>query len=195
MIQFTAASKDNFFDRPAVMRFLDKTESIAFNKIGGRIRKTAQRGMRPQKKPKKKKWSEYVETPSAPGQPPRRRVPLGSGLSKIYYAYSASKHQVQIGPVKFNWSAYPSATVPELHEFGGLVKAFQVDISVSRDGKSRGLKPIWIDARPRRIRNRGAQPLRARTVSYPKRPFLFPALEKNKQFIRDTWSGASVSVG
>lgn len=192
MIQFTAASKDNFFDRAKVIAALDKTEAKAFTQIGGRIRKTAMRGMRPQKKPKKKA---YVETASAPGQPPRRRVPLGSGLSKIYFTYSAQQHQVQIGPVKFSWSAFPNATVPEVHEFGRTVKIVEIDFSVTRDGWQLRGDPQWVQVGPRGQSKRGKRPMRSRTVTYPKRPFMFPALEKNKQFIRDSWAGASVSVG
>lgn len=192
MIQFTAATKDSFFDRPAVMRLIDETESKAFNKIGGRIRTTAMRSMRQQKRPKKKA---YVQTASTPGQPPRRRVPLGSGLTKIYYAYSAANHQVQIGPVKFNWSAFPEMTVPQVHEFGGRVKIIEVDYSVTREGWQTRSEPLWIQVGPRGQRGRGRRPMRTRTANYPKRPFMFPSLEKNMQFIRDTWSKASVSVG
>lgn len=192
MIQFTAASKENFFDRAKVIAALDKTEAKALPQIGARIRKTAQRGMRQQKKPKKKA---YVETASTPGQPPRRRVPLGSGLSKIYFTYSRSQHQVQIGPVKFNWSAFPNATVPQVHEFGGRVKIIEIDYSVTRDGWQLRGDPMWVQVGPRGQRNRGKRPMRTRTANYPARPFMFPALDKNRQFIRDTWSGASVSVG
>lgn len=192
MIQFTAASKDLFFDRPAVMRFLDRTESIAFNKIGGRIRKTAMRSMRQQKRPKKKA---YVQTASSPGQPPRRRVPLGSGLSKIYYVYSAAQHQVQIGPVKFNWSAFPEATVPEVHEFGGNVTITEMDFSFTPSGWQRPGGSNWVAVHGRDQKNRFALPMRTRKAKYPKRPFMFPALEKNRQFIRDSWAGASVSIG
>jgi hypothetical protein len=184
LIQLTAKSKEHFLDRPAIMRFLDEAESKAFNKIGGRIRLTAMRSMRAQKRPKKKA---FVPTPSAPGQPPRRRVSLGSGLTKIYYTYNVSEHQVQIGPVKFGWSAYPNVTVPQLHEFGGSVQITEVDFG--------RYSPVWI-----RVGNRGRndnkdRPTRTRRANYPKRPFMFPALEKNLQFIRDSWAGASVSVG
>lgn len=192
MILLTSSSKDQFFDRPAVMRFLDKTESKAFNKIGGRIRLTAMRSMRTQKRPKNKA---YVEKPSTPGSPPRRRVAMGSGLTKIYYVYSAAQHQVQIGPVKFNWSAYPNATVPEVHEFGKRVKIVEIDYSFSREGWQTRSDPLWIQVGARGQRNRGNRPMRVRTANYPKRPFMFPSLEKNMQFIRDSWAGASVSVG
>ena len=184
LIQLTAKSKENFLDRPAIMRFMDEAESKAFNKIGGRIRRTAMNSMRTQKKPKNKT---YVEKASTPGQPPRRRVPMGSGLSKIYYTYNSTKHEVQIGPVKFNWSAYPNATVPQVTEFGGSVQVTEIDFG--RFG------PNWI-----RVGNRGKRkfkdlPIRTRQANYPARPFMFPALEKNKQFINDAWAGASVSVG
>ena len=184
LIQLTAKSKENFLDRPAIMRFLDKAESIAFNKIGGRIRLTAMRSMRTQKKPKKKA---YVIKPSAPGEPPRRRVPMGSGLTKIYYTYNPTEHQVQIGPVKFAWSAYPNVTVPQLHEFGGSVQITEVDYG--------RFSPAWIRVGNRGRQNSKGRPMRTRRATYPKRPFMFPAIDTNMQFIRDTWAGASVSVG
>lgn len=184
LIQLTAKSKDFFLDRAKVIQFLDAKESKAFNRIGARIRKYAMNSMRSQKKPKKKA---YVEKPSAPGQPPRRRVPMGSGLSKIYYTYEPRQHEVQIGPVKFNWSAYPGATVPQVTEFGGSVQVTEIDFG--RFG------PNWI-----RVGNRGKNkfkhlPMRTRQANYPARPFMFPALDKNRQFIKDTWASASISVG
>lgn len=119
---------------------------------------------------------------------------MGSGLSKIYFTYSASEHQVQVGPVKLNWAAYPNATVPEVHEFGRTVKIVEIDYSYSPRGGQLQSAPIWREARPRAQRKRGNRPIRTRTISFPKRPFMYPSLEKNNQFIRDSWAGASVSV-
>jgi len=184
LIQMTAKSKENFLDRPAIMRFLDETESKAFTRIGGRIRTTAMRSMRSQKKPKKK---DYVEKASAPGEPPRRRVSTGSGLTKIYFTYEQSKHEVQVGPVKFNWSVYPNVTVPQLHEFGGSVQITEIDFG--------RMSPKWIRVGNRGRRRYKDRPTRTRTLNFQARPFMFPALEKNKQFIRDSWAGASASVG
>jgi hypothetical protein len=195
MILLTANSKDFFFDRVKVEAMIDKTEAIAFKRIGGRIRLTAMRSMRSQKKPKSISWDNYSGTPSSPGQPPKRRVPMGSGLSKIYFVYSPSEHQVQIAPVKFNWSAFPDATVPEVHEAGLTVKIVEIDYSFHKSGWQMRSEPNWRAARPRAQSKRGQRPMRSRTVSFPKRPFMFPALEKNLQFIRDSWAGASVSVG
>ncbi len=195
MIVLTTNSKEFFFDRVKVEAMLDKTEAIAFKRIGGRIRLTAMRSMRSQKKPKKISWDSYVGTPSAPGQPPKRRVPMGGGISKIFFVYNPSRHQVDIAPVKFNWQAYPDATVPEVHEAGLTVKIVEIDYSFSKSGWQMRSESNWREARPRAQSKRGQRPMRSRTVSFPKRPFMFPALEKNMQFIRDSWSGASVSVG
>lgn len=188
LIQFTSKSKDNFFDRAAVMQLVDETESKAFNKIGGRIRTWAMRSQR--KGGKKKK-------PSAAGEPPKRHTATGSGLTKIYYTYERSQHRVLIGPVKFNWSAYPDATVPQVHEFGKRVQIVELDYSFKESGKawSMSMEPKWIRVGPRGIRKRGNRPMRTRMATYPARPFMFPALEANRRFITDTWGDARVSVG
>lgn len=189
MIQFTAASKDNFFDRKAIEKYLTTAERKAFERIGGRLKVTAQRSMRSQKKPKKKA---FVERPSAPGTPPRRRVAMGEGLTKIYYNYDKSQHGVVVGPVKSNWTAYSNVTVPQLHEFGGRVQIVEVDYSVTRNGWQLRGDPKWTQVGQRGQRNRGKRPMRVRTANYPKRPFMFPALTKNKQFIQDAWSSANL---
>jgi hypothetical protein len=188
MIQMKASSKDMFFDRPAVMKLIDEKESKAFNRIGGRVRVSAIRGMRSQKKPKNKP---LVRRASSPGQPPRRHVASGSGLSKIWYSYDRPKHRVVIGPLKFNWSEFPEATVPQLHEFGGSVTITEADYSNG-----------WGEPRWYRVGQRGEskamrekRAIRRRKAKYPARPFMRPALEKNMKFILDSWSGASVSVG
>jgi hypothetical protein len=188
MIQMKASSKDMFFDRPAVMKLIDEKESKAFNRIGGRVRVSAIRGMRSQRKPKNKP---LVRRASSPGQPPRRHVASGSGLSKIWYSYDRPKHRVVIGPLKFNWSKFPEATVPQLQEFGGSVTITEVDYSGG-----------WGEPRWYRVGNRGEnkarkerRPVRTRKANYPARPFMRPAMTNNQAFILDAWSGASVSVG
>jgi hypothetical protein len=188
MIQLKLNAKDMFFDRPKVMKMMDEAESKAFNRIGGRIRTFAIRGMRSQKKPKKKV---YVPRPSAPGQPPKRHVANGSGLSKIWYIYDRRHHRVLIGPLKFNWSEYPQATVPQLHEFGGTVSINEADYS---NGWG---EPKWYRVGKRGLARARAEkrPVRTRQAKYPARPFMRPALDANQSFILDSWSGASVSVG
>jgi hypothetical protein len=188
MILMKINSKDLFFDRPKVQRMMDEAESKAFNRIGGRVRVSAIRGMRPQKKPKNKP---LVRRASNPGQPPRRHVASGSGLSKIWYNYDQPKHRVVIGPLKFNWSEYAESTVPQLHEFGGSVTITEVDFSSGR-GEARWYRVGRFGEYNARKEKR---PVRRRKANYPARPFMRPALERNMKFILDSWSGARVSVG
>jgi hypothetical protein len=195
-VQFTTASKDLFFDRLAVLRFMDEAEAKAFTKIGGRIKKTAQRSMRSQKKPKKVRWDDYTPKASNPGQPPRRHGSIGEGITKIYFTYNRTKREVLIGPVKLNHYAYPNVTIPQLHEFGGRVQVIEIDVNTTEQGVSKG-PPKWFRATRRMMKRPYNQnrPRRTRTLNFPARPFMFPALEKNKQFINDAWASASISVG
>lgn len=192
MIEMKIGSKDWFFDRKAVTNQIDEKESKVFNRIGGRIRTHAMRGMRSQRKPKRKK---IPPTPSPPGQPPKRRVPMGSGLSKIWYSYDRPNHRVVVGPLKFNWSEYPEMTVPQLHEFGGSVTITELDMSVTREGWQAPGGERWVRVGKRGRMNKFNRPMRSTTANYPARPFMFPALEANRQFIADAWSGARVGVG
>lgn len=191
MIQFTQSAKNYFFDRDKVLSMVDKAEGIAMGKVGGRIRLTAMRSMRSQKKPKK---GPLVRKASAPGKPPRRHTDLGKGLSKIWYTYDPRRHRVTVGPMKFNWSVYPEATVPELHEFGGSVTITEAEYTINTGA---GLETKWLAVTKRSIARakKDNRPTRKRKANFPARPFMRPALEKNMQFIRDTWSAALTGVG
>lgn len=190
MIQFSQAAKNYFFDRDKVLGMVDKAEGIAMNKVGGRIRLTAMRSMRSQKKPKK---GPLIRKASAPGKPPRRHTDLGKGLTRIWYTYDPKRHRVVIGPMKFNWSVYPEATVPELHEFGGSVTVSEVEYTINTNA---GRENVWVAVAKRRLAKatKEGRPIRRRKAKYPARPFMRPALEKNMQFIRDTWSAALTGV-
>lgn len=191
MIQFNRSAKDYFFDRQKVLDMVDKKEGIAMGKIGGRIRLTAMRSMRSQKKPKK---GPLIRKPSAPGKPPRRHTDLGKGLSKIWYNYDPQRHRVVIAPLKFNWSAYPEMTVPELHEQGGSVTLVEAEYVINT---SQGRKSQWIQVGNRgeaKAKQRGQQ-VRRRKANYPARPYMKPALDKNRGFIMDSWSMAGVGAG
>lgn len=191
MIQFSRSAKDYFFDRQKVLDMVDKKEGIAMNRIGGRIRLTAMRSMRSQKKPKK---GPLIRKASKPGTPPRRHTDLGKGLSKIWYNYDPRRHRVVIAPLKFNWSAYPEMTVPELHEQGGSVTLIEAEYVINT---SQGRKSQWIQVGRRgeaKAKQRGQQ-VRRRKANYPERPYMRPALDKNRQYIMDTWSMAGVGAG
>ena len=188
MIQFTRSAKNFFFDRAAVLNAIDERTHKSMNQIGGRIRVTAQRSMRPSKPNKKGEI-----TPSKPGKPPKRYGSIGQGLTEIYYNYDPTKRRVQVGPVKANYESFPEATVPEVHEFGKTVYILEAEFAVAGQPDQKE----W-----RQVNKRGAgnarrynRPMRRKNITYPKRPFMGPALEKNMKFIRDQWANALTSAG
>ncbi len=142
--------------------------------------------MRPNKPNKK-----GVTSPSKPGKPPKRAGAMGEKLSKIWYTFDRIKHRVIIGPVKFNWDAFPEATVPETHEFGKTVSITEAEFRIS-GGIMRWMQ---VGRKGRQMAIAQGNKVRRRTLSFPARPFMGPALEKNLNFIRDTWSDASGKVG
>jgi len=189
MIHLEKASKFNFFDRMQVIRFVDEKERNSMNRIGSRIKLTAQRSMRPNKPNKK-----GVTSPSKPGKPPKRTGSMGEKLSKIWYTYDRIKHRVIVGPLKFNWDAFPEATVPETHEFGKTVSIYEAEFRIfgGAYGATRWLQ-VGRKGKQRALAN--GNRVRKRSLNYPARPFMGPALDKNMNFIRDTWADASGKVG
>lgn len=95
------AAKQQFFDRRAVEKAMDKGTREAMTKIGGYIRTTAKRSMRKTGKSKKTQTS-------APGKPPRRHT--GMLRDKIFFVYDENKRAVVVGPLK--WTSPQSNLKP-----------------------------------------------------------------------------------
>lgn len=96
-----------FFDREAVLNFMDKKTASALARGGGFIRRVAQNSMRARK------------GPSAAGSPPSRHLPRGDGLTNIQYSFDPVTKLVVIGPVIRGSMTLPGGlTIPQLHEFG-----------------------------------------------------------------------------
>jgi hypothetical protein len=96
-------AKDSFFDRPSVLRAVERGRRRALSRYGSYVRKIAQNSM------KRRKGT------SPPGMPPYAHT----GLLKrhIYFMYDASKQSVVIGPILIK----PGSIVPSLLEYGGSV--------------------------------------------------------------------------
>jgi hypothetical protein len=143
MIHIDMRMKDYFFDRQKVIDRMKKANRRAMSKIGAFIRRRARSSLRRRKKP------------SPPGKPPsvhsRDRV---ATLKNILFAYDPRSESLVVGPVKLGMGP---ETVPQIHEFGGVVKARQV----GRSGRSRTKH----------------KPVRVRSIRYAPRPFMGPALE------------------
>lgn len=98
--------KAGFFDRQAVQQAVDKAARKNLSKFGAFVRRSAQTSIRSRKRV------------SDPGNPPSSHT----GLLKrhIYFAYDPQRKSVVIGPVA--WKRRGAFTVPEVLEYGGLVK-------------------------------------------------------------------------
>jgi hypothetical protein len=113
--------------------------------------------------------------PSAPGTPPHTHVTNKHMLGfrrNLYNAYDKSSHSAVVGPSKkgSEW------TIPQLHEFGGAKK---LKGYVWKPKYARYTKPIirWVSEREDPGPN-WAPLNQTRTVAYPPRPFMRPALAK-----------------
>ncbi|MEX0744244.1 MAG: hypothetical protein WD118_01470 [Phycisphaeraceae bacterium] len=115
-------AKSMFFDRPKVMRMIDRTTAKTFSRFGSYTRTVARNSM-------KKGGPGKV---SAPGNPPLYHTRLLK--DGIYYAFDPAARSVVIGPVRLNTPSPTgtSQTVPELLEHGGAVR---------RDGRLRMYRP------------------------------------------------------
>lgn len=145
-----AQVKQWFFDRDKVQKAADRATLIALNRVGGTVRKVAQRSMR------------YRKGASAPGQPPsaHRNGRQGTGRAAkskytgawlrefLFYAYDPLTRTVVVGPLGFKKS-----TVPALHEFGGEQDKVQ-----------------WRTVDGKRVL------VKIGTTTYPARPYMRPAL-------------------
>jgi len=92
--------KSVFFDRPKVIRAVDRAKRQALSKGGAFIRQAARTSIRPRK------------GTSTPGNPPFSHE--GSLRRLILFGYDAGSDSVVVGPVGFKRS-----TAPNVLEFGG----------------------------------------------------------------------------
>ena len=174
------------FDSQLVQR---KVQAASFRSLGhasGAIRLTARRSIRRSKKPSK------------PGQPPH--TPTGALKRVIRYAVDQQKTEAAIGPI----NEY-AKTIWNLHEFGGvtrkrlrLLKAhhFRVgDFGPIKKKAGKGFTRVRLltEAQARRATRLIDEENRMRVADarilrrYPKRPFMRPALDTNRNRLPKFW--------
>jgi hypothetical protein len=165
----TMRMKDFFFDRQVIKDRMSTANRKAIAKVGAFIRRRARSSLRRRRKS------------SQPGRPPSvHTADSVATLKNILFAYEPQAEALVIGPVKLNHKALlgpqlGDLTVPQVQEFGATVRVREAKV-----GKQ------WRTG-VRRVRR--GQPVRVRSVSYPERPFMGPALEAEQDHIPDTWSG------
>lgn len=154
--------KQNFFDRPLVLRSVDQLMRKALGQYGAFVRRSARKSIRTRK------------AVSKPGDPPSNRT----GLLKdfLFFAYDEATRSVIIGPAKLNMTFFNEhrkpvkGTVPEVLEYGGQITVLEVQ---RRDG-------TWTRADLRSQRRLTGRNLRYRTVSIAERPYMRPAAAKER---------------
>lgn len=207
MFEASYKMKDFFFDRPAVDRALDRATKKNLSKAGAYIRKRARSSLRRRKKP------------ASPGSPPSVHSDDNvANLKNILFAFDPNALAVFIGPVGLNQRNYSSqgysTTIPALMEFGGTIyiREWRFDMldrrtfeMVMRNPSMMKFAEEWTRADQRwqnasrkrkwTLRDLGVE-YRVRPATYPKRPFMLPALEEEVKAgtILNLWSG-SVTAG
>jgi hypothetical protein len=151
--------KELFFDRPAIQLAADRASRKVLSKAGAFVRRRARSSIRRRK-----------GTSPAGGPPYAHSKDNVATLKNILFGYDPAAQSVVIGPLRLNQYHYlgpqlRAGTVPQLHEFGG-----RIGFREKRVGKR------WVASGRRRPRP--GQPVRVRIATYPARPFMGPALEK-----------------
>ena len=155
--------KKLFFDRAAMQKGMAKAKFKFLGKAGAFVMRRARQSIRSSKK-----------KVSLPGQPPRAH---GRKLLKrnIFFALDKAREMTLVGPIFLNQvdrdqDGQPTkGTVPSVLEYGGMIKVLEV----FRYGR-------WRRVDQRSMRRTAGLPMRVRTVHIAARPFMGPALEKEK---------------
>ena len=155
--------KLQFFDRSIIKRNWGRINRGPLTRAGLLVRKIARSSIKRRKKGGK----------SGPaGQPPRsRQTGTSPPFKLIFSVVDPSSRFATVGMVGFG-GANPT---PALHEHGGTAKR---TLFIPKSTQSRTEK-----GRFKRIRRRKV----IRTVRYPKRPFMFPALTKATPMFPQFW--------
>lgn len=156
--------QNGFFDREAVLKSMDAATRKALSKGGAFVRQDAKGSLR------------YRDRASQPGQPPsvhRGGTIHGRSASLlkelIYFAWDAKNRTVVIGPAATNGSKNQPGFVPQTLEKGGTVQVREV---LHRGEWKRESLLTRAEAR--------GLPSRMVNVNIAARPFMYPALERNR---------------
>lgn len=165
----TFEMKKFFFDRKVVQNAVDKQQRRAISRSLAFVRRRARSLLRRRKRV------------SAAGSPPS--VHSDPGLKTILFAYDMRTKGGIVGPVKLNKVSMTSTgpvPIPGVMELGGSLRIQETQSNT--DGR-------WY-RRNLRSKMRPGQKKRTRTVKYPARPFMGPALEMESEAgnILSPWS-------
>lgn len=163
MFRVDYSIKKFFVDRQKIADRATRASVRALGKAGAFLRQTARKDiLRKRKKPSKA------------GQPPSvHSTDSVETLRNILFGVDASKPSLIVGPVGLN-KLISGRTVPNILEFGGTV----------------GIREKLVGKRWRSVGRRQArpgQPTRVRQATYAPRPFMGPALKKEREKLPGLW--------
>jgi hypothetical protein len=171
MIGITFHPGRSFFDPNAVLSVVDRERQGVLSRAGAFVRRDAKGSIRQGKKPSK------------PGKPPHSHT--GELADRIFFAYDAADGAVVIGPEKLNQVYFDgdgqplSGPVPEVLEEGGDIQVLEVWLPRAQK---------WVRADLRSRRKLAGRKTRLRRIHIEARPFMGPALAKNRDKFPSLWS-------
>ena len=154
--------KLEFFDRSVLKRRWGEWNNDPISKAGNLVKKIARQSIRRRKLGGK---------PGPAGQPPRSRQPGAlPPFKQIFSIPYMLKSRVVIGMVGYSIKSHP---IPGMHEHGDrinkTVRTFYTRRTKAGRFTSRGMK------------------FKKKTVNYPKRPFMLPALKTAMTRLPELW--------
>ncbi len=181
----------NFFDRKVVQDALGRETAKAMSRVGGFVRTTARRSIRPARRLKTSEMPEDLAAyfklnpdrqrpfvSSQPGEAPRGRTKRLRG--SILYAYDARTASTVIGPAQFPGSR--SGDSPQVLEFGGMSYVSIIEPPKKKKkkqaataGQAEGLRKAAAEGRLKK-RPRSKPNILQTRVRVEPRPFMRPAL-------------------
>lgn len=174
-------AKGWFFKTDRVKALVSEGQRKALSEAGAFVMKTARGFIRTDKTKK--------QNPSKPGRPPKSRT--GLLRDKIIFAYDPVKKSVVIGPTKLNSTrvslddgdSMPTSGQPvtSVLEHGGSVKTKEIRVPVQ--AKRKQIKTEWVRHRERIKAAFPNAQTRTRQQTIAKRPYMLPALLKNRDKI------------
>lgn len=183
------------FDRSIFHKSWKKINETPAKRAGMYVRKTAIRSIRKDRSKSKR--------PSKPGRPPKTRA-AGEPMRRIYSVPYGRKGGVIVGAVKLSGMSR-GEPVPGLHEHGGVktTEVFygegQKVVIAKRPSTERQRQAFRALAKSsdsrvqpylRQERARTELAKRRKAVTFPKRPFMGPALERSLPKLPKMWAGA-----
>jgi len=190
-----------FFDTAKVRRAVDAATRRVLSKFGAFVRQRARTSIR------------HRRAVSQPGAPPSSHT--GMLRRRIYHAYDPARQSVVIGPVPLNQVFFDknlrpvSGIVPEILEYGGTAgvveEAYRTAagqlIWARRDLRRMGKVALLSALRANLARGQAIPTTagnyvvptkhhRFRTYSVKARPYMRPALEKERPQLSALWAGS-----